>query len=68
MTIYENGRQLYIQWAFADGSKLRRKARRQGSRIVDTETSHGEFYKIDSSGNLEVHDAEGLIGVAKPAK
>ncbi len=73
ITIFREARKLYIETRFKDGSNLKEELiekksgeRRRFDKLEGSE--FGDHWIIDSNGNLQVRDNEGLIRTALKAK
>ena len=71
VTIYRKNSKVWLYWRYKDGSgkpvEVVRKKTSNGARFDETtDSSHGEYYLINSSGELEVRDTTGVILTAKP--
>lgn len=68
-TIQESGGQTFLVQAFNDGSGSRHVLRtgtsNRGRRFDDTESRFEEFYVINSDGDLEIWDSDGLIDTVR---
>ena len=70
ITIFHEGGKLYVERAFVDGSSLKKELVEKRSPLgrrfdqVDAATA-GDHLILDSRGNLQLHDNDGLIRTAK---
>ena len=70
-TIFRQDGKLFMESTFADGSSWKRKiiAERSGSTTKFVEEKEqdrsGEYYLIDTRGNLQIWDRDGLVSTAK---
>lgn len=70
ITIFEQDGKVYMENVFPDGSKGKKEIVPEpsatGKRYEDKDgNDFGEFYLIDSQGNLQLWDQDGLISTAK---
>ncbi len=70
MTIYERGQKTLIHKNFPDGSirqdeLVNRKNTDQGIRYEEKQNEHGEFWILNSIGDLEIWDGDGHMWTAK---
>ena len=70
ITIFHEGGKLYVEQMFADGSSHKKELVEKRSPLgrrfdqVDAATA-GDHWILDSRGNLQLHDNDGLIRTAK---
>jgi len=72
MTIYEQSGAMYLEQHFKDGRTLKKRIKQQLSaveRYVEAaeQAISGDYFVIDADGDLELHDADGLITTVKKA-
>ena len=70
ITIFRKGRLVFVEQKFKDGSKMEievdEKKTPLGQSFVPVKASvTGDHWVIDSRGNLQIRDSEGLIKTAK---
>ena len=73
ITIYRQNGKLYMEQIFGNGSSSKKemvkKASSRGQRFEGkSSSSSGDYYLINTQGNLEMRDREGLIATAKRIK
>lgn len=69
ITIYRSGGKLLLERKFRDGSSsdetLRERSTSRGRRFEEIGNESGEYYLINSSGDLQIWDSEGLVATAR---
>lgn len=69
ITIYRSGGQLMLERRYRDGSnsedQLRERSTSRGRRFEEIENESGEYFLIDTRGDLQAWDADGLITTAR---
>lgn len=68
--IFQEGDKMFLKWVFSDGSVLKRevvgKHTQSGIRVDYIEAiGNGDYYIINSNGDLEIRDSMSLIQTAK---
>ncbi len=69
LTIYRSGGQLYLERRYPDGSssdhRLRERATPDGRRFEEVDRQTGDYFLMDTRGDLQIRDAEGLLATAR---
>ncbi|MGB7060741.1 MAG: hypothetical protein WBF13_00125 [Candidatus Zixiibacteriota bacterium] len=73
ITIYRQNGKLYMEQIFGDGSsskeEMTKKASSRGQRFEEkTSSSSGDYYLVNTRGDLEMRDREGLVATASKVK
>ena len=73
ITIYRQNGKLYMEQIFGDGSsskkEMTKKASSRGQRFEEkSSSSSGDYYLINTRGDLEMRDQVGLVATAKRIK
>ena len=73
ITIYRQNGKLYMEQIFGDGSsskeEMTKKASSRGQRFEEkTSSSSGDYYLINTRGDLEMRDQIGLVATARKVK
>ncbi len=69
LTIYRSREQLFLERRYPDGSssdhQLRERSTQGGRRFEEVGRQTGDYFLLNARGDLEIRDAEGLLGTAR---